>query len=140
MKNENNPPANQRRRRPSLFGYHQPLLLNSLRVPALLSGQCLHKYLLMPHMFVLYFRKRASYKHKYSSAIAEDDDTIIASQETSDQNNISPSKYVSKSAIPDNDDTGIASQETSEQNNLSLSKSVSQKHSVESHEGQSGSL
>ncbi|XP_074379680.1 centromere protein C isoform X2 [Apium graveolens] len=84
-KNENNPPANQRRRRPSLFG------------------------------------KKASYKHKYSSAISENDETIIASQ-----------------AISENDETIIASQETSEQEKLSPSNLVSQKHSVELQEGQSG--
>lgn len=71
-KNENNPPANQRRRRPSLFG------------------------------------KKASYKHKYSSAIPENDDTIITSQETLEQEKLSPSNF------------------------------VSQKHSVELQEGQSG--
>ncbi|KAK1393005.1 Reticulocyte binding protein 2 b like [Heracleum sosnowskyi] len=72
----NNPPANQRRRRPSLSG----------------------------------FREKASYKHKYSSA------------------------------IPESDETTIASQETSEQEKLSLSNFVSQKHSVELQEGQSGSV
>lgn len=73
-KHENNPPTNQRRRRPSLFG------------------------------------KKASYKHKYSSAIPENDETITASQETSEQEKLSPSNF------------------------------VSQKHSVESQEGHSGSV
>ncbi|WOG91552.1 hypothetical protein DCAR_0310801 [Daucus carota subsp. sativus] len=58
-KNENNPPAKQRRRRPSLFG------------------------------------TKASYKHKYSLAIPEDDGTI-ASQEISEQDNLNSSNFVSQ--------------------------------------------
>lgn len=84
-------------------------------------------------LFSFFPRTKASYKHKYSLAIPEDDGTI-ASQEISEQDNLNSSNFVSQEHY-------VASQEGElEQANLSPLKFGSQKHSVESQKGESGSL